>query len=276
MIWSPITRWLIGTLPPADRRRLQSELLGFLEESEAEGYAVSASDAASIAALAIRLHLRAAWRWAPTVAAGVPVAALCLTAIIAVYLQHFEPWRIVDLSDSTSPLGAFVVGSAPFLLVPIAVVALTAGFRVVQHVRRGSYLLPVGLVLGATGLVTQSRLFIERTGWIGRDIGGRHLQTVSPYSVALLGTAIVLPLAFLLADMATGEQRSRRPLTPLPRAQLAPIGLATMALSATTVPIIFPAGLLLVMVSDRWSKARRLTIAAAVLIPLALLLLLED
>ncbi len=276
MTWSRITRRLVRSLPQSDRDRLESELFGFFDQTEIAGRQLGGSDAASIATLVARRRARSALQWAPTILAGAPIAAVCVDAVIGVYGAHFTPWRSLDHTDSTSATAAFITETAEYFILPIIALALLAGFRAVQLIRQGSYALPAALIIASGWSATQSGLFIERTGWFAQDLNATHLQTISPYSVGLLSIALVIPVAFLAADAAIGTRQHREPLAPLPRAILAPAGIATMALTAAVMPVVSPVGLAMVLVSDRWSKRSRFVLAVAVVAPLALLLIFED
>ncbi len=276
MTWSRIARRVVRALPRDDRDRLEPELFGFFDEAEAAGRTLGRGDAASIATLVIRRRFRSAMQWTPTMLAGAPIAALSVAAVVAVYGVHFEPWRTLDHTDSTSVTAAFITGTAQYFVVPIVALALLAGFRAVQLIRRGSYLLPTALVLGSGWSATQAGIFKERTSWFAQDLNATHLQTLSAYSVTLLAVAVAVPVAFLAVDAATSTRMRDEPLTPLPRAALAPLGIATMALTAAVMPFVSPVGLAMVLISDRWSKRSRIAIAVSVLAPLALLLIFED
>lgn len=276
MTWSRIARRLVQSLPRDDRDRLESELFGFFDQAETAGRPLGGRDAASVVAFVIRRRIRSTLTWTPTVLAGVPIAAMCVAAVLAVYQVHFVPWRTINHTDSTSATGAFITETATYFLGPIVVLALLAGFRAVQLIRQGTYLLPAALVLASGWSASQSRLFVERTGWMGADLNAGHLQRVSPYSIALLSIALAIPAVFLAADAAINTRSGGKMPRPLPRASLAPIGGATMALTAVAMPIVSPVGLALILISDRWSVRRRIVIALAVIVPLALLLLFED
>jgi hypothetical protein len=276
MTWSRIARHLVRSLPRSDRDRLESELFGFFDQTEVAGRPLGGRYAASIATLVARRRARSAMQWAPTILTGAPIAAMCVAAVLAVYGAHLEPWRSLDHTDSTSTTAAFITETAPYLVLPIVALALFAGFRAVQRIRQGSYVLPAALVIASGWSTSQSGLFIERTGWFAQDLNASHLQTISPYSVALLSIALVIPLAFLAADAALKTPHQHEPLAPLPRAVLAPVGVATMALTAAVMPLVSPVGLAMVLASDRWSRRTRIALAVAVVAPLALLLIFED
>lgn len=276
MSWARIARRLVRWLPRSDRDRLESELFGFFDLSEEAGRPLGGGDVASIATLVVRRRAQSASQWAPTILTGAPIAAMCVVAVLAVYSTHFEPWRSLDHTDATSATAAFITGTAQYFVLPVVALALVSGFRAVQLIRQGACVLPAALIIASGWSATQSGLFIERTGWFAQDLNASHLQTISPYSVALLSIALVIPVAFLAADAAIRTRQHHEPLTPLPRAILAPAGVATMALTAAVMPFVSPVGLAMVLVSDRWSRRTRIVIAVAVIAPLALLLIFED
>ena len=182
------------------------ELRSHVSDSEAAGHRVTAADVGSIAILAGRSVAARLARDLPWWLAGVPVALLIVIAPVLAYETHFFAWDMIERPPEEAS-ARFWKRAVDALLIVSFVAGLVAGRRCIEHLRHGRIVLPGMLLLATFVAASQVDLFVERTPrWRDGGLKESHINEVPMYSVALIAMFAVLPVLFVVIDVAMSRR----------------------------------------------------------------------